>query len=203
MFVNVPNLATLRLSNNPISSLRREDFDGIADSLRELNVSSGRLSTINYESLPLKVWKNLRSVDFSENRFLCDCNFIWLRRWLTRANASKVKVKVWEKYYCQTAKGQTRMLQLENPSDTDCFQDPLFEDPHLLTVLVLTSLIWITSSTASALHRFRWHIRYWYFIKTASILEYSNMTRGVHPMGNEAKIFIVAILGREISVFPF
>ena len=168
IFVNLSNLSNLRLCYNRISTLRKEDFDGIADSLRELRVSSGRLSTVNYESLPLKVWKNLRVVDFSDNRFLCDCDFIWLRHWLKRANASGVKVGRWSKYTCQTAKGQMSMLQLESPSDVECFQDPLFQDPCVIVVLLLTLLIWISASSASAVHRFRWHLRYWYFLKAVS-----------------------------------
>jgi len=166
MFVNVTNLEKLRLSGNQVSTLGKQDFEGITDSLRQLIVSSGRLSTISYDSLPLKVWKNLRVVDFSNNPFLCDCNFIWLRSWLKRANASKVEVKGWDKYYCQTTKGQVGMFQLESPSDVECFQDLLSDDHWLLTVRLLTSLIWITATLASALHRFRWHLRYWYFMKT-------------------------------------
>src|SRR6218665_1635452 len=168
MSTNLPKLAKLNLSSNLISSLGKEEFAGIADSLRELNVSSCRISTINYGSLPSKVWKNLRVVDFSENSFLCDCDFIWLRRWLKRANASKVEVRGWDNYYCQTSKGQVSMFQLERPSDTECFQDPLSDDPYLVVIFLLTLLIWITSSSASALHRFRWHLRYWYFLNTVS-----------------------------------
>ena len=172
VFSNLPNLERLRLSSNPMSTLEGADLKGVEDSLRELDVSSGRLSTISFESLPLKVWKNLKVVDFSDNPFLCDCNFIWLRHWLTRANASQVKVRGWNNYYCLTSKGQVNMFKLNRPSDTDCFQDPLFEDPCIVVLLLLTLLIWITASSASAVHRFRWHLRYWYFMKTVSSLNY-------------------------------
>src|SRR6218665_659006 len=162
-FANHSKLTKLRLSGNPISTLKKADLESIEDSLRELDVSSGRLSAISFESLPLKVWKNFRSVDFSDNPFLCDCNFIWLRRWLKIAKASKVEVRGWEKYYCQKSKGQVSLFQLESPSDVECFQDPLFKDPCVVVAILLTVLIWISASTASAVHRFRWHLRYWYF----------------------------------------
>jgi len=161
MLADLPNLKRLRLSSNLILTLERADLESIEDSLRELDVSSGKLSTISFESLPLKVWRSLRVVDFSDNPFLCDCNFIWLRRWLKRAKASKVEVRGWNKYYCQTSKGQVNMLQLESPSDIECFQDPLFQDRCLLAVHLLTWSISILASAVSALQRFRWRLRCW------------------------------------------
>src|SRR6218665_1870614 len=172
MFVGLTNLTKLYMSSNPVSTLGRADFEDIEDTLRELDVSSGKLSTISFESLPLKIWTNLRVVDFSDNPFLCNCNFIWLRRWLKRAKASKVEVRGWDKYYCQTAKGKVSMFQLESPSDVECFQDPLLKDKFLLAAFLLTWLISILASFVSVLYRFRWHLRYWYFMKTVSVLNY-------------------------------
>src|SRR6218665_182725 len=169
MFVNLPNLTKLRLSSNPISTLEKENFYEISNSLLELSVSSAKLSTVNFESLPKEVWKNLKVVDFSDNPFKCYCSsFLWLRYWLKRANASGVEVRGWDRYYCQKAETRVSMFQQERPSESACFQHYWFLfDPHLFLVFLVTSVIWIT---APVLHRIQWHLNYWYLMKNVSAL---------------------------------
>ncbi|TWW63164.1 Adhesion G protein-coupled receptor A3 G-protein coupled receptor 125 [Takifugu flavidus] len=91
---------TADLSNNSIGCLNADVFKGLA-SLMRLNLSGNVFSTIapgTFDSLV-----SLKSLEFQTAFLLCDCNLLWLLRWIKERS---VAVKSTKCSYPQSLQGQ-------------------------------------------------------------------------------------------------
>uniref|UniRef100_A0A8C7Z865 Adhesion G protein-coupled receptor A3 n=1 Tax=Oryzias sinensis TaxID=183150 RepID=A0A8C7Z865_9TELE len=91
---------TLDLSNNNIGCLNADIFKGLANLIR-LNLAGNKFSSISpgtFDNL-----ESLKSLEFQTPYLLCDCNLLWLLRWIKDRNISVKNTKC---SYPQSLQGQ-------------------------------------------------------------------------------------------------
>ncbi|KAK6493585.1 adhesion G protein-coupled receptor A3-like [Huso huso] len=84
-FLGLSALKRLDLSNNKIGCLNADMFKGLQSLLR-LNLSGNKFSSLSqgtFDSLG-----SLKTLEFQTPFLLCDCNLLWLIRWLKERNIS-------------------------------------------------------------------------------------------------------------------
>ncbi|XP_062300831.1 adhesion G protein-coupled receptor A3 [Scomber scombrus] len=99
-FLGLPSLKRLDLSNNSIGCLNVDIFKGLT-SLIKLNLSGNMFSSLAQETFDSLV--SLKSLDFQTPFLLCDCNLLWLLRWIKERN---IAVKNTKCSYPQSLQGQ-------------------------------------------------------------------------------------------------
>uniref|UniRef100_A0A8C7ZA85 Adhesion G protein-coupled receptor A3 n=1 Tax=Oryzias sinensis TaxID=183150 RepID=A0A8C7ZA85_9TELE len=88
------------LSNNNIGCLNADIFKGLANLIR-LNLAGNKFSSISpgtFDNL-----ESLKSLEFQTPYLLCDCNLLWLLRWIKDRNISVKNTKC---SYPQSLQGQ-------------------------------------------------------------------------------------------------
>ena len=161
-FKHLKSMTTLILTKNQIKELDRDDFSSMVGTLKQLQLGSNRITTINVTSLPNEIWTHLEKIELSNNPWNCDCEIIWLKNWL-KTNEKKVMLYGMKHFVCsfnEVSKGKS-LLNLTLTQE-ECFTTSL--DYCLAsTILISLALLSITSMSA-VLHRYRWHVKYWYFV---------------------------------------
>lgn len=158
MIKRLPKLRHLDLSDNDIVSLKKSMFKNVR--LDVLFLKDNWLSSVNIDSFPISMWTHLNTLDLSRNTFECDCGIAWLRRWLRdhRHNVTNIQDT---KCTSPAAVKETQVHLLSEPTDRHCFTATL--DSCLGVVFAIFLAINFTATITSSLHRFRWHLKYYYF----------------------------------------
>uniref|UniRef100_UPI0037E99BB4 adhesion G protein-coupled receptor A3 n=1 Tax=Semicossyphus pulcher TaxID=241346 RepID=UPI0037E99BB4 len=121
-FLGLPALKRLDLSNNSIGCLNVDIFKGLT-SLTRLNLSGNMFSSLaqgTFDSLA-----SLKSLEFQTPYLLCDCNLLWLLRWIKDRN---ITVKNTKCSYPQSLQGQfvtsfrPELLTCDAPLELPSFQ---------------------------------------------------------------------------------
>uniref|UniRef100_A0A3Q2TTJ6 Adhesion G protein-coupled receptor A3 n=1 Tax=Fundulus heteroclitus TaxID=8078 RepID=A0A3Q2TTJ6_FUNHE len=99
-FLGLRALKKLDLSNNSISCLNADVFKGL-DSLSRLNLSGNMFSSLAQGVFDRLV--SLKALEFQTPYLLCDCNLLWLLRWIKDRNLSVKNTKC---SYPQSLQGQ-------------------------------------------------------------------------------------------------
>ncbi|KAM9835405.1 adhesion G protein-coupled receptor A3 [Syngnathus typhle] len=99
-FLGLPALKRLDLSNNSIGCLNVDIFRGLTSLIR-LNLSGNLFSSLAQGTFDSLV--SLKSLDFQTPYLLCDCNLLWLLRWLRDRNVAAKSTKC---SYPQSLQGQ-------------------------------------------------------------------------------------------------
>lgn len=156
----LPNLNSLILYDNQISTLTADLWNNAA--LKTLRIGKNYITTINATSFPQKLWNSLKTVDFPENPFYCGCDLVWFRQWLHKSNAT-AKVLNLKKTLCSGPPERKGYMVSETakPMLFECFRAD--SDWYLLVIFLLCLSVLSASSAFSILHKFRWHMKYWYF----------------------------------------
>ncbi|KAM6960179.1 adhesion G protein-coupled receptor A3 [Tautogolabrus adspersus] len=121
-FLGLPALKRLDLSNNSIGCLNVDIFKGLT-SLTRLNLSGNMFSSLaqgTFDSL-----LSLKSLEFQTPYLLCDCNLVWLLRWIKERNISVKNTKC---SFPQSLQGQLvtsfrpELLTCDAPLELPSFQ---------------------------------------------------------------------------------
>lgn len=121
-FLGLRALKKLDLSNNSISCLNGEAFKGL-DSLSRLNLSGNTFSSLAQGVFNSLVF--LKALEFQTPYLLCDCNLLWLLRWIKERNISVKNTKC---SYPQSLHGQLitslrpELLTCDAPLELPSFQ---------------------------------------------------------------------------------
>ncbi|XP_061664388.1 adhesion G protein-coupled receptor A3 [Syngnathoides biaculeatus] len=121
-FLGLPALKRLELSNNSIGCLNVDIFRGLTSLIR-LNLSGNLFSSLAQGTFDSLV--SLKSLDFQTPYLLCDCNLLWLLRWLRDRN---VAAKTTKCSYPQSLQGQLitairpELLTCDAPLELPSFQ---------------------------------------------------------------------------------
>ncbi|XP_038128500.1 adhesion G protein-coupled receptor A3 isoform X2 [Cyprinodon tularosa] len=99
-FLGLRALKKLDLFNNSISCLNGDIFKGL-DSLSRLNLSGNLFSSLAQGTFDRLV--SLKALEFQTPYLLCDCNLLWLLRWIKERNLSVKNTKC---SYPQSLQGQ-------------------------------------------------------------------------------------------------
>uniref|UniRef100_A0A182Q9Z1 Ig-like domain-containing protein n=1 Tax=Anopheles farauti TaxID=69004 RepID=A0A182Q9Z1_9DIPT len=91
VFRNVPNLETLLLSNNRLTSLPKEI--GELRRLRYLDVGS---NDIMYIPEQIRTLHELQYANFLENDYGCDCHMYWILSWIDELQAENNTQKIYD-----------------------------------------------------------------------------------------------------------
>ncbi|XP_071945371.1 osteomodulin-like [Antedon mediterranea] len=153
-FQNLPVLKYLYLDNNQITSIPPQAFKGLSQ-LQGMSLDNNLLTTIK-EDVELQNLTQLQFLNVAYNKYLCNCDLVWFRKWIGTTNVT-----------------------IEDVNHTDCrlFRDSkeykyiLEFDPDKLHCSKLDRILRITIPSASAvlaiticgvlLYRYRFHLRYW------------------------------------------
>uniref|UniRef100_A0A7N6B2N6 Adhesion G protein-coupled receptor A3 n=1 Tax=Anabas testudineus TaxID=64144 RepID=A0A7N6B2N6_ANATE len=112
-FLGLSALKKLDLSNNSIGCLNEDIFKGLSSLIR-LNLSGNKFSSLSQGTFDSLV--SLKALEFQTPYLLCDCNLLWLLRWIKEKN---IVVKNTKCSYPQSLQGHGKMLRyapLELPS---------------------------------------------------------------------------------------
>ncbi|XP_020779557.1 adhesion G protein-coupled receptor A3 [Boleophthalmus pectinirostris] len=121
-FLGLASLKRLDLSNNSIGCLNVDIFKGLTN-LVKLNLSGNMFSSLaqgTFDSL-----LSLKSLEFQTPYLLCDCNLLWLLRWIKERN---IVVKNTKCSYPQSLQGQIitsirpELLTCDAPLELPSFQ---------------------------------------------------------------------------------
>ncbi|KAK7909731.1 hypothetical protein WMY93_014415 [Mugilogobius chulae] len=121
-FLGLASLKRLDLSNNSIGCLNVDIFKGLANLMR-MNLSGNMFSSLaqgTFDSL-----LSLKSLEFQTPYLLCDCNLLWLLRWIKDRN---IVVKNTKCSYPQSLQGQLitsirpELLTCDAPLELPSFQ---------------------------------------------------------------------------------
>ncbi|XP_028285195.1 adhesion G protein-coupled receptor A3 [Parambassis ranga] len=121
-FLGLPALKRLDLSNNSIGCLNIDIFKGLA-SLMRLNLSGNIFSSLAQGTFDSLV--SLKALEFQTPYLLCDCNLLWLLRWVKYRN---IAVKNTKCSYPQSLQGQLitsikpELLTCDAPLELPSFQ---------------------------------------------------------------------------------
>lgn len=160
---NLTRLRHLDLTDNNLNFLEGIPFEDLRN-LSVLKVGSNWLITIDSWSLRPRIWKSLKRVDFSLNPLICDCGIVWFRYWLS---VTKTLVENRNLILCAAPANVKKhnLSDITHPSDKECFRDAL---DALYVTSAIVILVNIFGAISAVLHRFRWHIKYWYFLYQVS-----------------------------------
>ena len=158
------SLRKLNLIANSIETVDRETYQPFAKTLRELHLGNNRISMINITSLPASIWTQLQFIDLSGNPWSCDCRIVWFKTWILHNLNRTLYVDKLKQYRCNfNGDGEgTPLLDFTKLNQVNCATLPT--DECFISILFIVLILNATASFGSVLHRFRWHIRYWYFI---------------------------------------
>ncbi|XP_054457317.1 adhesion G protein-coupled receptor A3 [Anoplopoma fimbria] len=122
-FLGLPALKRLDLSNNSIGCLNVDIFKGL-NSLIRLNLSGNMFSSLTQGIFDSLV--SLKSMEFQTPYLLCDCNLLWLLRWIKERN---IVVKNTKCSFPQSLQGQLittsirpELLTCDAPLELPSFQ---------------------------------------------------------------------------------
>ncbi|KAM4714464.1 adhesion G protein-coupled receptor A3 [Anableps anableps] len=121
-FLGLRALKKLDLSNNSISCLNGDVFKGL-DTLSRLNLSGNMFSSLSQGMFDRLV--SLKALEFQTPYLLCDCNLLWLLRWIKDHNVSVKNTKC---SYPQSLQGQLitslrpELLTCDAPLELPSFQ---------------------------------------------------------------------------------
>ncbi|NP_001088449.1 toll like receptor 5 L homeolog [Xenopus laevis] len=104
IFSNLSLLGVLKLNNNLLRYLPNGIFNGL-DSLQTLNLSSNLLTYLipgifptNLDTVDLsknqlyspnpKLFLSVKTLDLTDNHYICDCDLVYFLRWLNETNAT-------------------------------------------------------------------------------------------------------------------
>ncbi|XP_071944247.1 toll-like receptor 2 type-1 [Antedon mediterranea] len=152
-FQNLPVLKYLYLKKNQITVIAPHAFKG---SLRLQGMTLGdNLLTTIIEDVGLQNLTQLQFIEVAYNKFMCDCDLVWFRKWIGITN---VTIQETNHTTCQFP-GSKKYKNLLN------------FDPDKLNCSKLNRILEVTIPCASAglivvimgstLYRFRFHLRYW------------------------------------------
>lgn len=82
-FEGLSSLKRLDLSDNKLGCLNREMFKGL-QSLSKLNLTGNLFSSLTQDTFDNLV--SLKNFEFQTDYLLCDCNLLWLPRWIKEKN---------------------------------------------------------------------------------------------------------------------
>lgn len=162
IFRNLNQLKTIDISDNtlrefsiPLENMKR---------LKRLNLFNNQLSFLNKEtrnaidslSRKKKIYLNVTG-----NRFTCVCEQLEFLRWM--AQSKHVKFMQFDDYLCTF-----RNSFKANFSDIDNLVQVMEKHcaSYMVTIVIMTSLIFITLTTTFGriLYRYRWKLRYMYYV---------------------------------------
>src|SRR6218665_1903046 len=156
-------LRTLDVNQNKLEILTIETFQNLP-SLEELLAANNSLTQISDASLPPKLWRQLTTLDLSENPFRCDCKLFKFSQWIKENNFSYSK-KLLDNMQCVSYSSGKRQSFIVSKAENRLKMLCLVEDSEWF-LWALTAAVFVTSflsTFASIVHRFRWNIRYWLF----------------------------------------
>ena len=164
------SLRSLNVSQNSLDTLASETFHKLL-SLEELWLTNNSLTHISDSSLPPELWRQLKTLDLSGNPFRCDCSLFKFSQWIKTNNFS-YSTKLLNNMQCVSYLNEKKqsfiVSKTENRLKMKCLVE---ENEWFLWALTATvSVISCLSTFASAVHRFRWNIRYWLFTHKVSLI---------------------------------
>ncbi|KAM4536671.1 adhesion G protein-coupled receptor A3 [Odontesthes bonariensis] len=121
-FLGLPALKRLDLSNNSIGCLNVDIFKGLSSLIR-LNLTGNMFSSLAQGTFDSLV--SLKALEFQTPYLLCDCNLLWLLRWIKDRN---IAVKNTKCSYPQSLQGQLitsirpELLTCDAPLELPSFQ---------------------------------------------------------------------------------
>ena len=163
---HLKSIEKLVLNDNNIKELDRNDFTNIAKTLKGLYLGSNRITSINITSLPDEMWDTLEVIDLSDNPWNCDCGIIWMRDWFKTNKKKVVGIEVPSQYRCNYNARSKPLLNLPLTQEECATTDT---DLCLVSTFIAVFALYLITSVAAVSHRYRWHVRYWYFVLKVSI----------------------------------
>ena len=157
------SLKKLNLIANNIETVDRETYEPFAATLKELHLGYNRISMINITSLPALLWTQLDFIDLSGNPWSCDCRIVWFKSWLQHNINRAFTAENRNQYRCNFDADGVSVPLLDFKKLNQVICATVQTDACFISTLICVLTFNATLTFMSILHRFRWHIRYWYF----------------------------------------
>ncbi|XP_033102341.1 uncharacterized protein LOC117105329 [Anneissia japonica] len=155
VFQNLFALMYLYMPNNKINELPNQAFIH-SNCIQAIALRDNFLTTIN-ENVGFQNLSELQTLNLSYNKFSCDCNLVWFRKWIDKTN---VTIKDIGHTECFRKHGQSNMyIKLMD------FKPDTLQCSKLITILRTTipsvSALVVISIIGTLLYYFRYDLRYW------------------------------------------
>ena len=160
LFINLRKLKNLRLNKNEISKWDPEIFNPTI-SLTHLDLARNHISVVNESSLAFAE-RSLESLNMSQNPFSCYCSLMWFREWINKTNITLENVAT---YTCSSPK--TMVGQKVLNFHPDSIRSKCSPPPWIIIVACSVVFVFlVTSIVGVILYRFRWRLRYKWYLHT-------------------------------------
>ncbi|XP_067682638.1 toll-like receptor 4 [Haliotis asinina] len=160
VFRNLVNLSTLNLSKNSISNLEFKITH--MTNLKYLNLSSNEISTLDHmfmSQLDLISKTSVLKVDLSDNPLICSCETLHFIQWMTQRKGLFINQHL---YKCSEDSG---WLYKENVFEILLqLQQKCISHFGLAMGMLVSITSFICILFASILYRYRWKLRYLYYV---------------------------------------
>ncbi|KAK6191768.1 hypothetical protein SNE40_003369 [Patella caerulea] len=170
---HMKDLETLYLDNNHITGFQDGVFSSLR-SLKRLDLSSNQISVINQNSFSREWMNTLQWIDLSYNSFACSCELLWFINFLKSEKLPKLFKN--DKYYtCNSPKELMGKQIVKSPiSEHDCS----FSRLVLISMTYFSVALILVLLTVSGIYRFRWRLRYMFYMARFHHKRYQNRLNG-------------------------
>lgn len=199
IFQNLHSLEVLDLSTNRLTGLAGGVFDFLGN-IRHLNISFNKLekwdvemsqmkhlvsldlshngisvlSKLTMHALDFSASFNTVSVNLLGNPLMCTCDNMQFLKWLNQPASSGLHFPHKEEYKCVFSNSSSAKIGnisvLIHQMTVECTYYPFITLGCLFFVFLF---LWIT--TWKILHRYRWTLRYWYYVSRSTPKRYKSM----------------------------
>ena len=150
----------LDVSHNRLTKIENQVFINT----RSLQVLRLNFNQLSYLPNTLAQLKQLRSVTLFDNVFLCDCQSLWLKRWIWE---NQMTISHWNKVTCSSLDDEKIIV---NVKDSAFICDGDRETKYLLSSLISSACLLFAAVVSPILYLFRMEIKVLLYIKF-----------GIHP----------------------
>ncbi|XP_071944250.1 uncharacterized protein [Antedon mediterranea] len=155
-FQNLPDLIYLFLDHNKITSIPPQAFKGLSR-LQRMTLNDNLLTTIK-EDVGLQNMTQLQFLNVAYNKFSCDCNLVWFRKWIGTTNVTIKDIN--NRTNCSTPPHSKRYNKKILDFDPDKLHCSKFDQIVRFTIPSASVVLAITIG-CGLLYRYRFHLRYW------------------------------------------
>ena len=158
LFVLMPNVSKVLLSNNGITSLNISLFSN-ESVIREMALDGNRIANVGKNTFTAEFWKSIKEINLSGNPFACNCDLVWF---MDKIRHSNVTFKQYPRLYKCLSPPNRKGLKLKNFKLTarECEK----KSDLVIILSACGSFCLLTFISIIVVYKARWHIRYWVYL---------------------------------------
>ncbi len=156
IFQGLTELRELKLSNNHIHALHKDDFRDQVN-LEIIWLNDNKISNVPEASFSSVL--SLQQLYISSNTFACNCDLLWFMQWIRSGEISLADYSN-SSYQCASPDKLNKTPLL----DYNLTPDMCISHTLLIILTSVGSVVTVIICVATLVYRYRWYIRYYWFL---------------------------------------